>query len=233
MPLDVKSKTYLTFDVYGTLIDWETGIIQSYQPILQAHQITVDDEKLLERFAFHEAEVEASSYKRYSEVLSTVLQRLEQELGFTASETELQKVSRSVENWPAFPDSAKALAKLKQQFKLVVLSNVDDDLFAFSNKKLGVKFDTVITAQQVGSYKPNLGHFHEALKRLGNKEQILHVAQSLFHDHVPAKQMGWDSVWINRRAGRRGSGATPPASATPDLEFPDLQSFADFAAGLA
>jgi 2-haloacid dehalogenase len=214
MPLDLKSKTYLTFDVYGTLIDWETGIIESYQPILKAHQIMVDDETLLEQFAFHEAEIEAGIYKQYSEVLSTVLQRLGQELNFTPSNEELQKVSRSVEHWPAFPDSAKALEQLKQQFKLVVLSNVDDDLFAFSNKKLSVEFDTVITAQQVGSYKPNLGHFHEA--------------QSLFHDHVPAKQMGWDSVWINRRAGKSGSGATPPASATPDLEFPDLQSFADF-----
>jgi 2-haloacid dehalogenase len=228
MSLDLKSKTYLTFDVYGTLIDWETGIIQSYQPILKAHQIVMDDERLLERFAFHEAEVEAGPYKRYSEVLSTVLQRLGQELGFTAIQEELLKVSRSVEHWPAFSDSARALAQLAKHFKLVVMSNVDDELFAFSNKKLGVEFDTVITAQQVGSYKPNLEHFHEALKRLGDKEQILHVAQSLFHDHVPAKQMGWDSVWINRRAGKSGAGATPPASAKPDLEFPDLQSFADF-----
>jgi 2-haloacid dehalogenase len=228
MPLDLASKTYLTFDVYGTLIDWETGIIQSYQPILQTHQVSIDVEKLLEQFAFHEAEVEASSYKRYSEVLSTVLQRLGQELGFTPSSEELQKVSRSVEHWPAFPDSAKALAQLKKHYKLVVMSNVDDELFAFSNKKLGVEFDEVITAQQVGSYKPKLEHFHEAIKRLGSKDKILHVAQSLFHDHVPAKEMGWDSVWINRRAGKSGAGATPPATATPDLEFPDLQSFADF-----
>jgi 2-haloacid dehalogenase len=228
MSLDLKHKTYLTFDVYGTLIDWETGIIQSYQPILQTHQVFVDDERLLERFAFHEAEVEAGSYKRYSEVLSTVLQKLGQELSFTPTSEDLQKVSRCVEIWPAFPDSAEALAQLKERFKLVVMSNVDDELFAFSKEKLGVEFDEVITAQQVGSYKPNLEHFHEALKRLGDKEQILHIAQSLFHDHVPAKQMSWDSVWINRRAGKSGAGATPPATATPDLEFPDLQSFADF-----
>ncbi len=227
MSIDFASKTYLTFDVYGTLIDWETGILGAYQPILKTHGIAVDDEQLLERFAFHEAEVEAGPYQRYSEVLRTVLQRLGKEFGFTASEIELQKVSRSVENWPAFPDSAKALAQLKKQFKLVVLSNVDDDLFAFSNKKLGIEFDNVITAQQVGSYKPKLGHFHEAFKRLGDKERILHVAQSLFHDHVPAKQVGLQSIWINRRLGKPGSGATPPTTATPDLEFPDLQSLAN------
>jgi 2-haloacid dehalogenase len=228
MSIDLKSKTYLTFDVYGTLIDWETGILQAYQPILKVHGVNVDDERLLERFAFHESDIEAGPYKRYSEVLSIVLQRLGKELGFTPSEEELKKVSRSVEDWPAFPDSAQALAQLEKDFKLVVMSNVDDDLLEYSKKKLGVNFDTIITAQQVGSYKPNLEHFHEALKRLGSQEKILHVAQSLFHDHVPAKQMGWQSVWINRRAGKTGSGATLPASATPDLEFLDLQSFADF-----
>ena len=230
MSIDLSSKTFLTFDVYGTLIDWETGIIEAYQPIFKTHGVQVDDEYLLERFAFHEANVEAGPYKRYSDVLSIILQKLGEEFGFMPNDGELKRVSRSVEDWPAFPDSAKALAQLKKHFKLVVMSNVDDDLLAFSRKKLGVEFHEIITAQQVSNYKPNLAHFHEALKRLSDDKHILHVAQSLFHDHVPAKQMGWQSVWINRRAGKTGSGATPPATATPDLEFPDLQSFADFVA---
>lgn len=227
--IDISQKTILTFDCYGTLIDWESGIIDALQPVLRAHGITIANERLLERFGAHESAIEAGPYMRYADVLGAVLRQLGAELGFTPAADEIARFSRSVENWPAFPDSAAALAQLKQRFKLVILSNIDDDLFAYSNKKLGVTFDAIITAEQVRSYKPRHAHFHEALRRLGvPKEQVLHVAQSLFHDHVPAQELGFTTVWIHRRHNRQGFGATPFAEVQPDLTLPDLQSLADF-----
>ena len=228
--MNLEDKQILTFDCYGTLIDWETGILEALQPILRRYNVDLSDDQALERFAHHEAEVEAGEFKLYQHVLGAVLERLGQEFGFVPSRDEVEAFSYSVRDWPAFPDSAAALAELKKRFKLVILSNVSDQLFAFSNPKLGVTFDAVITAEQVRAYKPKLEHFHEALRRLNSPaSSILHVAQSLFHDHVPAKQMGWNSVWINRRHNKPGSGATPPANASPDLEFPDMAGFAAFA----
>ena len=133
-------------------------------------------------------------------------------------------------DWPAFGDSAEALVRLQQRFKLGVITNCDDDLFAASNAKLGVEFDWVITAEQAEGYKPRLENFEFAFARIDvARERILHVAQSLFHDHVPAKALGMTTVWIDRRAGREGGGATPPAAAVPDLTVPDLRGFADLA----
>jgi 2-haloacid dehalogenase len=135
-----------------------------------------------------------------------------------------------VGEWPAFPDSRGALARLKEHFALAVITNCDDDLFAASNRRLGVTFDAVITAQQVGSYKPSHRNFEVAFERIGApRERILHVAQSLFHDHVPAKELGLTTVWVDRRHDRPGSGATPPTSATPDLVVPDMATLADLA----
>ena len=136
----------------------------------------------------------------------------------------------SVADWPAFPDSASALARLQARYALVVITNCDDDLFAASNERLGVEFAHVITAQQAGSYKPSHHNFELAFERIGApRERILHVAQSLFHDHVPAKALGLSTVWVNRRHDRPGSGATPPAEATPDLVVPDMATLADLA----
>src|SRR5258706_794141 len=152
------------------------------------------------------------------------------ELSFAPTKDELHSFGESVPNWPAFPDSAKALARLKRLFQLAVITNCDDAFFAASNKKLGVEFDHVISAQQVGKYKPSLDNFHVALKPIGRPAtEILHVAQSLFHDHVPARQVGLSSAWINRRHSKPGFGATLPAHAKPDYEFPDMKSFADAA----
>ena len=228
--MNLDEKRILTFDCYGTLIDWETGLLTALRPVLQGHGVKLEDEAILERFAHHEASVEAGEFRLYQHVLGAVLERLGAELGLAPTPDEVRAFSYSVRDWPAFPDSAAALAALQSRFKLVILSNVSDELFAFSQAKLGVTFDAVITAEAVRGYKPGLGHFHEALRRLeAPASSILHVAQSLFHDHVPAKRMGWDSVWINRRHGKTGAGATPPAEARPDLEFPDMASFAAFA----
>jgi 2-haloacid dehalogenase len=154
------------------------------------------------------------------------------DLGFDPTPSEVAAFSRSVGDWPAFPDSAAALARLKERFRLGVITNCDDDLFSLSNRRLGVEFDWIITAQQVRSYKPRPENFHYAFERIDTpRERILHVAQSLFHDHVPAKALGMTTVWIDRRHDRRGFGATPPAHATPDLTVPDMRTFAELVTG--
>ena len=160
-------------------------------------------------------------------MLAGALRGIGTDLDFEPTEQEQETFGVSVNDWPAFADSAAALAQLKQRFKLGVITNCDDDLFAASNAKLGTEFDWVITAQQAEGYKPRIENFEYAFARIDvPRERILHVAQSLFHDHVPAKALGMTTVWIDRRQGRAG-GATPPAAAVPDMTFPDLQRFAD------
>lgn len=225
--IDFSGKTVLTFDCYGTLIDWEQGIIAALQPMLARHGVVRDDEHLLELFGELEAAAEHGPYQSYRAILTTVAHGLGRRLGIDLSASETAAFASSVGDWPAFADSPTALASLGRRFKLAIISNVDDDLFAFSQARLGVTFDWIITAQQVGSYKPSPTNFLVALERIGRpREQILHVAQSLFHDHVPAKALGLTTVWINRRGRRSGTGATPPAVVTPDLELPDLATLA-------
>jgi 2-haloacid dehalogenase len=217
----------LTFDCYGTLIDWDTGIWKALQPVLTNHNIAVTPDKALELYGELESQVERNRYREYKLVLRMVLEGLGTQLGFTPTSLELQHFSESVKDWPPFPDSTRSLQALKKKYKLAILSNIDDDLFAFSAQQLQVSFDWVITAQQAKSYKPSLNNFQLALERIGlPKHKILHVAQSLFHDIVPAKALGLSTVWVNRRHHKAGSGATPPAQAQPDLEVPDLQTLA-------
>jgi 2-haloacid dehalogenase len=217
----------LTFDCYGTLIDWETGLANAFAPVLRAHGIEAEIDDVLERYARHEAAAEGGPYMTYREVLAAGLRGVADELGFEPGDEEVAEFSGSVGDWPAFPDSAAALARLKTRFRLGVITNCDDDLFAASNRRLGVEFDWIVTAQQARSYKPSEHNFEVAFERLGlPRERILHVAQSLFHDHVTAQRLGLTSVWIDRRGGRHGSGATPEAEAAPDATFSDMASFA-------
>ena len=217
----------LTFDCYGTLIDWETGIWQALSPVFANHHVTLGREPALEQYATLEAALERGPYLEYKQVLRRVLERLGHRLMFTPNAAELAGFVQSVRDWPAFEDSPAALQALQRKYKLAILSNIDDDLFALSAPKLGVTFDFIITAQQARSYKPSHNNFQTAFERIGlPPAKILHVAQSLFHDHVPAKALGMSTVWVNRRHAQPGSGATPPATATPDLEVPDLQSLA-------
>jgi 2-haloacid dehalogenase len=182
---------------------------------------------VLERFARHEAAAEAGPYRRYREVLAACLRGVADELGFSATADEVATFSGSVVDWPAFPDSAVALERLHRRFRLGVITNCDDDLFDASARRLGTDFDWVVTAEQAGSYKPNEANFQLALERIALPlERIVHVAQSLYHDHVPAKRLGLTTVWIDRRHDRPGRGATPPATATPDATYPDMVSFA-------
>jgi 2-haloacid dehalogenase len=218
----------MTFDCYGTLIDWESGILNALRPVLIAHQVKLHQDTALELFGELEAAQERGPYKMYRTVLENVLADMGARLGFQPTEEELRAFGASVQDWAPFADSAGALAKLKRKYKLVILSNVDDDLFAYSAQKLRVVFDAVITAQQCQSYKPSLNNFRVAEKRVGvPKSQWLHVAQSLFHDIAPAKQIGLDTVWVNRRWDKQGAGATPPTEATPDVQVRSLQELAE------
>jgi 2-haloacid dehalogenase len=220
----------LSFDCYGTLIDWERGIVEGLRPVLARHGVTRSDEEILNLFGGIESTIQRGAYQPYRAVLAATLNGIGERLGFTPSADERTTFGGSVEDWPAFLDSAEGLKTLSTRFKLVILSNIDDDLFAYSANKLGVAFADVITAQQAGSYKPNRHNFELLLERTGNRpERLLHVAQSLFHDIEPAKALGLTTVWVNRRHDRPGFGATPPAEATPELEVPDLRTLADLA----
>jgi 2-haloacid dehalogenase len=223
MNLRFDSYEVLVFDCYGTIIDWETGILNALQPIFEAHDLVLESDRTLEMYAEIEAEIEAGTYQKYSDVLRSTLSEFGRRLNFNPTEDELDQFSRCVENWPPFPDSKQALDRLQSRYKLVILSNVDDDLFGYSRQKLGIEFYRVYTAQQIRSYKPSLRNFEFALNHLGiPRDRVLHVAQSLFHDIRPAKQLGLATVWVNRRKDLQGSGATPPVEAEPDCELSSL-----------
>jgi 2-haloacid dehalogenase len=225
--LDLDSVEALTFDCYGTLIDWEAGLWAAFESILPAHGIAATVDDVLGRYARHEAAAEAGPFMRYRDVLAAGLRGVAEELGFVPTPDEVATFSGSVVDWPAFPDSAGALERLHRRFRLGVITNCDDDLFAASARRLATDFDWVVTAEQAGSYKPDEANFRLALERIGlPRDGVVHIAQSLYHDHVPAKRLGFTTIWINRRHDRPGSGATPPATATPDATFPDMASFA-------
>jgi putative hydrolase of the HAD superfamily len=210
----------LTFDCYGTLIDWETGILAALRTWRAAHGVEADDEELLAAFGRAESRREAADPTApYPRILAGVLEDLAQELGTTASPEEAEAFGGSVKDWPVFSDSPEALAYLKGHYKLVIVSNVDRASFRHSNAKLGVSFDAVVTAEDAGAYKPAPNHFRLALAELAElgtaEDQVLHVAQSLYHDHVPAKQLGLRTMWVNRGAAR-SPGADADAGATPE-----------------
>jgi 2-haloacid dehalogenase len=228
--LDLDAFEVLTFDCYGTLIDWETGIVAGIRPVLAAHGVDLTDDEILESFARHEAALEAGPYQTYRAVLAGSLGGLADELGIEVTAEELATFGESVPGWPAFADSTDALRRLADRYRLGVITNCDDDLFAASALRLEVPFEWVFTAEQAQDYKPSVAPFVMALNTIDvPKERVLHVAQSLYHDHVPAKALGLATAWVNRRHDRPGSGATPATSATPDLEVPDLASLADLA----
>jgi 2-haloacid dehalogenase len=229
--LNLEAFEVLTFDCYGTLIDWEAGILGGIRPVLAAHGVELTDDEILESFARHEAALEAGPYQTYRAVLAGSLGGLADELGIEVTAEELAAFGDSVPGWPAFDDSTDALRRLATRYRLGVITNCDDDLFAASALRLDVPFEWVFTAEQAQDYKPSVAPFVMALTAIDvPKERVLHVAQSLYHDHVPAKELGLATAWVNRRHDRPGFGATPAAEAAPDLEVPDLASLADLAA---
>ncbi len=232
--MNISDYTTLTFDCYGTLIDWETGIHQALVPWLERNGANLTRDEALELFGREEAAQERETPDMiYSQLLALVIRRMGSELELPVSDAEADLFGASVEHWPAFPDSADALAYLKQHYKLVVLSNVDRASFAHSNARLGVEFDAVYTAEDVGSYKPDPRNFTYLLEHLGKlgvaKDQILHTAQSLTHDHVPAEDAGLATCWIDRRHDKPGFGATKPPPREPriDVRFTSMGAMAE------
>jgi 2-haloacid dehalogenase len=214
----------LTFDCYGTLIDWESGIFEGLRPLLERVKPALTRDQVLEAHARHEsAQQKYTPAKRYQDLLPIVYKRLAEEWSVPHTHEECIAYGRSIRHWPAFPDSAEALQYLKQHYKLVILSNVDNESFTHSNTKLQVAFDAIITAEDVGSYKPSPRNFEYMIEKLGErgirKDKILHTAESLFHDHKPANEFGLTSCWIYRRHAQPGFGATMDPGTQPTIAF--------------
>ncbi|MDF1799448.1 MAG: haloacid dehalogenase type II [Planctomycetota bacterium] len=235
MTLDLRSIRALSFDCYGTLIDWERGILATLGEVFESRAIHADSDELLETFATIEPRVERDGFRPYREVLGLVLDELGEEYGFPTSHEEQQAFGASVSTWPAFPDSVAALAALRERYALFVLSNVDADLFTGTAALLGNPFTQAFTADQIGSYKPDPRNFEYLLARLDADHgiapgELLHVAQSRYHDIAPAKELGLATVWVNRRGDAGSGGATAPSDAVADLEVPSMAALAELAA---
>ena len=224
----------LSFDCYGTLIDWEAGIGSVLRQWADRRGLDMTTEELLVAYADHEAQAERDHpTDLYPSILSRAMRGLGKALDIEVTYDDAHALAVSVPDWPAFPDSADALQRLAKHFKLIILSNIDNASFAASNEKLGVTFDAILTAENIGSYKPSPANFdaldHQVDTMGIPRTKLLHVAQSLFHDHVPAKGRGMATVWINRRHADPGWGATPDpgAQVTPDWTFTSMAEFAD------
>jgi 2-haloacid dehalogenase len=222
----------LTFDCYGTLIDWETGMVEALEPLTSRVGKKLSRDEILEAHGREEARQQLfTPAKPYSELLAVVYRRLAEHWGVPTTLDDCEAYGGSIGSWPAFPDSAEALAYLKQHARLVILSNVDNRSFALSNRKLGVAFDAVYTAADIGSYKPAERNFRYMLEHIGDlglgSADILHTAQSLFHDHVPATELGLATCWIDRRRGK-GFGATARPNTVPATDF-RFESMAELA----
>ncbi len=232
MTMDFQQFSAISFDCYGTLIDWEAGILPILRALLASRGQSPPDAEILELYGEFEAQAESGPYQRYSSVLQSVVRSFADRFHFDASPSEVRSLADSVHGWPAFPDTVAALRQLQRSYKLVIISNIDDDLFAATRKHLEVKFDAVITAEQARSYKPSINNFQMALRTLGlSPDRLLHAAQSIYHDVVPARSLGISTVWVNRRSARTGIGAVrlspkPVSEKRPDLEVPDLASLA-------
>lgn len=228
--LDFSRYEILTFDCYGTLINWEAGILPAFHRILSAHGKTVDDATLLKLYGDFELRAEHGAFQNYREVLASVVRQLGEELKFAPSVDEVSSLADSLPGWKPWPDTVVALRKLKSRFRLAIVSNVDDDLFAGTRPQLGVDFDEIITAQQAHAYKPSLKIFELALKRIqAPAHRVLHVGQSIYHDVIPAQSLGLATVWVNRPSARPGVGAVKAAEAKPDLTVQGLAELATLA----
>jgi len=217
----------VTFDCYGTLINWEAGIFAALRPILAAHSRQIDDATLLRLYGDFELRAEQPPFQKYRDVLASVVHQFGKQLGFDPTPPELRSLAESLPTWKPWPDTVAALSHLKKKYRLAILSNVDDDLFAGTRPQLGVAFDEVITAQQAQAYKPSLKLFEMALSRINAPaHRVLHVGQSIYHDVVPAQSLGLATVWINRPSARPGVGAVKAADAKPDLTFSSLAELA-------
>ncbi|MGE4410602.1 MAG: haloacid dehalogenase type II [Sphingomonadales bacterium] len=214
----------LSFDCYGTLIDWESGMIAALRGLTSRVDRPLTRDEILQAHARHESEQQAQTPTRlYRDILPIVYKRLAEQWGVSVTNAECEEYGRSVRDWPAFVDSPGALRYLKKFYKLIILSNVDNRTFQFSNDRLQVEFDAIYSAEDVGAYKPsdaNFDYMKAHLADLGLKpEEVLHTAESLFHDHVPARRHGLANCWIYRRHAQEGYGATMVPSELPPYDF--------------
>jgi 2-haloalkanoic acid dehalogenase type II len=228
----------LSSDCYGTLIDWEAGIRTALRRWADRRGVTATPDELLNLFATFETRIEQESDPAplHPEVLERTLRSIGSAVGGTVEDSDAATFGASVGDWPAFEDSAEALLRLQKRYRLIIVSNIDRASFAKSNRRLGVTFDRIITAEEVGAYKPEETHFNALLAEIRSwgleVDQLLHVAQSLFHDHEPAHRAGLATVWIDRRHDQAGYGATPAprdAAVTPNWRFPSMATFAEAA----
>jgi len=215
----------LTFDCYGTLIDWERGLLGALQAILKSHGQNLNDRQILDLYGELEPKAQ-NPYRRYRQVLAHVVRGFGDRLGFSVTNADAESLPDSLKDWLPFPDTGAALRVLKTRYKLAIISNTDEDLFAATARHFDVKFDQVITAEQAKAYKPSTAPFVLALERLGlPPERVLHCGQSIYHDVLPAKSLNLATVLVYRR----GSGATRPTEGKPDLTVPDLETLASLA----
>lgn len=228
--LDFNRFEILTFDCYGTLINWEAGILAALHKVLSAHGKSVEDSRQLELYGDFEAKAEQGPFVPYREVLESVVGQFGNKLGFRPTDAESRSLPESLGSWRPWPDTVSALRQLKTRYRLAILSNVDDDLFAATRPQLEVEFDEVITAQQAHAYKPSMKLFELALSRINAPaHRVLHVGQSIYHDVIPAQALGLATVWVNRPSARSGVGAVKLADAKPDLAVQSLEELATLA----
>ena len=225
--LDFNRFEILTFDCYGTLINWEEGILDCLRRILAAHGQQIDDATVLRLYGDFEASAEQGEYRSYREVLNSVVRQFGEQFRFAPSEEQVRSLADSLKEWKPWADTVEALQFLESRFQLAIISNIDDDLFAATLPQLKVEFSQIVTAQQAQAYKPSLKIFELALRRIDvPAHRILHVGQSLYHDVIPAQSLGLATVWVNRPSARNGVGAVRAAEAQPDLQVTSLGELA-------
>ncbi len=226
--VDFSRIDVISFDCYGTLIDWESGILEALAAFRSEYGVRATDDQILEQYAALESVMESGEYHLYKDVLRGVMRGFARRAPVPEERVDMDVIVKSLPSWRPFPDTVESLRRLKKHCRLAVISNTDDDLFAQTAKSLEVPFDFVVTAEQVGAYKPSTRNFIRAHEVFGiEKENWLHAAQSRFHDVAPARSLGIATVWVNRRAGKNGQGATTTSNAVPDLEVPNLRTLAD------
>jgi 2-haloacid dehalogenase len=231
VPLDLSKFKALTFDVYGTLIDWEPSIISVFQSVADQYGVDLSQEQLLLEFDRARAQLQRiRPALLYPEVLRRAYNEFCERYDIPANATERELFANSVMLWPAFPDARESLFYLHRHFKIGLLSNIDDNSLSFSTRKLGLTADVTATAESVAAYKPDHNHFLAALERFADvgisKEQILHVGQSLRADVIPANALGIKVAWIKRPGRSLGSRVEDAQGAQPDITFDTLEELA-------
>jgi len=224
--MDWKQFEWISFDCYGTLIDWETGILGYLRPLMRAKGCDADDSQFLTLYSEFEPREQARAYRTYREVLASIMRAFATEFRVDVTAAEAEGLADSIAGWKPFPDTVQGLRELKSRYQLAILSNIDDDLFARTAKHLEVPFDMVVTAQQAGSYKPSHRNFELLLQRIAvPRHRLLHAAESLYHDVAPARELGIANVWVNRRQNKPAA-ATKVADVQPDLEVASIGELA-------